>query len=90
MPVLFYFLTLKPYNMIKLALGQKKHIMSKLFDLLLENGYSLQEYIFIPASKINFKKVLMLIDELENEADYETDRKFLFDNPVYENFLKQK
>ena len=90
MPVLFYFLTLKPYNMIKLELGQKKHIMSKFFELLHENGYSLNEYIFLPASKINFKNVLMLIDELEKEAGYETDFKFLFNNPVYENFLKQK
>lgn len=76
--------------MIKLALSQKKHIMSKLFELLIENGYSLEEYIFVPASKINFKRALHLIDALEEEADYETDRKFLFDNPVYENFLKQK
>ena len=75
--------------MKKLTTGDKKHIIRRLFELLIETGYSLDEYIFVPASKINFKHVLILIDELETEADYEEDRKFLFDNPQYSYILKQ-
>ena len=90
MPVFLFFLTLKFIKVKKLQMADKKHIMNKLFYLLIFNGYSLNEYLFIPASRINFKNVLILIDELEFEAGYESEQKFMFDNPQYEFFLNQK
>jgi hypothetical protein len=74
----------------KLQIADKKLIMTRFFELLITNGYSLQEYLFLPASKINFKNVLLLINELETEAGIDEDYKFLFDNPQLDFLLKQK
>jgi hypothetical protein len=94
MPVLFYFLTLKPYKMTnnikmtkELPTGMKKTLVIKLIELLVMQGYSIHEYIFQPKSYYNYAGVLKMITILEQEDEIQQEDSFLNNFPEYKTYF---
>jgi hypothetical protein len=75
--------------MKKLTKKQKAFLLSKAIELMVASGRNIEGYLLIPASKIDFLKVLVhiiMLEELNKMAKNET---FLFNYPEYSFLITQ-
>jgi hypothetical protein len=72
---------------MKLTLENKKLLIRTLFEQFAIAGYDFSEFIFVPASKFNYKKVLVQITELEYENEINAESTFLYSYPEFKQLL---
>jgi len=72
---------------MKLTLENKKLLIRTLFEQFMIAGYDFSEFIFVPANKFNYNKVLLQITELEYENETSTEFTFLYNYPEFKQLL---
>ena len=71
-------------NLIK---TDKYYLYSRLIEILVMNGENFDEYLFMPLSKIDFKKVIAVIDFYEDKYEVEKEDKLLNIHPKFKEYF---
>lgn len=56
--------------MEKLTPTQKKKLLAKMLELMVNMGYSIEQYVGLPLSKFNFEGVQKKIEQLTADLEY--------------------
>ena len=56
--------------MEKLTPTQKKKLLAKMLELMVNMGWNIESYMGLPLSRFNFEKVQKQIEQLQVDLDY--------------------
>jgi hypothetical protein len=57
-------------SVIKLTPTEKKRLLAKMLELMVNMGWNIEPYIGLPLSKFNYESVQKRIEQLKNDLEY--------------------